>query len=82
MKKYGINKFLYLGFVLLGCVELYQKSIGDALIYLGIALAFDPFNPEKAWAERPGWQKLALVTHLSIVLGLVFIEILNAFVLK
>jgi hypothetical protein len=49
---------------------------------LGIALAFDPFNPEQAWAERPGWQKLALVTHLSIVLGLVFIEILNAFVLK
>ncbi len=82
MKKYGINKFLYLGFVLLGCVELYQKSIGDALIYLGIALIYDPFNQEQPWSIRPGWQKLALVAHLSIVLGLVFIEILNAFVLK
>lgn len=82
MKKFGINKFLYIGFILLGCVQLYQKSIGEALIYLGIALAFDPFNPEQVWAERPGWQKLALVAHLSIVLGLVFIEMLNAFVLK
>lgn len=82
MKKYGFNKFIYIGFILLGCVELYQKSIGEALVNLGIALAFDPFNPAQPWNERPGWQKLALVSHLSIVLGLVFIEILNAFILK
>jgi hypothetical protein len=75
MKNSKITKFLYLGFLLLGCFYLINKSIGEALINLGIALAFDPFNPSQAWNERPSWQKLALITHLSIVFGLVFIEI-------
>ena len=77
MKKFGINKFIYLGFILLGCVELYQKSIGQALIYLGIALAFDPFNQDQPWNERPSWQKLVLIVHLAIVFGLLFIELFN-----
>jgi hypothetical protein len=58
---------------------LFQKSIGQALIYLGLALAFDPFKQEENWNERPGWQKLVLFIHLSIVFGLVFIEIFNLF---
>ena len=41
----------------------------------GIALAFDPFNSEQKWNERPNWQKIALITHLSVVFGLVFIEL-------
>ena len=42
---------------------------------LGIGLAFDPFNQEQPWNERPSWQKLTLIVHLSLVFGLVFIEI-------
>jgi len=77
MKKTEIH--IYIGFILVGCVYLFQKSIGQALIYLGLALAFDPFKQEENWNERPGWQKLVLLTHLSIVFGLVFIEIFNLF---
>ena len=77
MQKFGMNKFLYLGFILLGCVELFQKSIGQTLIYLGIALAFDPFNQDQPWNERPGWQKMVLIVHLAIVFGLLFIELFN-----
>jgi uncharacterized membrane protein len=73
--KTNFNKFLYIGFLILGGVYLFQKDIGQTLIFLGIALAFDPFNVEQKWNDRPNWQKIILITHLSIVFGLVFIEI-------
>ena len=78
-KNTAFHKYIYIAFILVGCFYLFQKSIGQALIYLGLALAFDPFKQEENWNERPGWQKLVLLTHLSIVFGLVFIEIFNLF---
>lgn len=75
--KTRFNKILYAGFLLLGCFFLYQKDISQTLIYFGIALAFDPFDTEQKWDDRPNWQKIALIVHLSIVFGLVFIEIFN-----
>lgn len=47
----------------------------QAVASLGIALAFDPFNTEQKWNDRPSWQKLTLITHLSVVFGLFFIEL-------
>lgn len=75
--KTNFNKFLYLGFIILGSIYLFQKDIGQTLIYFGIALAFDPFNIEQKWNDRPTWQKMTLITHLSIVFGMVFIELFN-----
>lgn len=71
------NKYIYLSLVVLGVVYLVEKSTGQALIYLGIALAFDPFNPDQPWNHRPIWQKAVLLIQLAIVFGLVFIEIFN-----
>jgi hypothetical protein len=75
--KTNFNKILYLGFILLGGIYLYQKNIGQTLLYFGIALAFDPFNIEQKWNDRPTWQKMVLISHLSIVFGMVFIELFN-----
>ncbi len=75
--KSKFNKYLYLGFVFVGCIYLFEKQIGQSLIYFGLALAFDPFNTDQKWNDRPNWQKLILIVHLSIVLGLVFIDIFN-----
>ena len=75
--KTNFNKFLYIGFILLGGIYLFQKDIGQTLIFFGIALAFDPFDTEQSWTDRPNWQKIVLITHLSIVFGLVFIEIMK-----
>jgi hypothetical protein len=67
----SINKFIYIGFILFGFYELVDRhSAGDAAIYMGIALAFDPFNQKQTWKERPTWQKVVLIIHLSIVAGL------------
>jgi hypothetical protein len=42
----------------------------QATASLGIALAFDPFNPEQKWNEQPKWQKAILIIHLALVAGL------------
>jgi len=71
------TKYIYLALVILGTFYLVEKNIGQALVTLGIALVFDPFNPDQPWADRPVWQKITLLVHLAIVFGLVFIEIFN-----
>jgi hypothetical protein len=71
------NKYIYLGLVIIGCFFIVQKVIGQSLIFLGIALAFDPFNLAIKWNDRPSWQKMTLLIHLAIVFGLVLIEGFN-----
>ena len=69
--KTSFNKFIYIGFILFGIYELvYKHSEGDAATYMGIALAFDPFDQAQPWKERPTWQKAVLIIHLAIVAGL------------
>jgi len=69
--KASFNKFIYLGFILFGLYELIVKhSPGDAVTYMGIALAFDPFDQNQTWKARPTWQKAVLIIHLAFVAGL------------
>jgi len=69
--KTSFSKYLYVGFVLFGIYELVVRhSAGDAATYMGIALAFDPFNPEQPWKERPISQKVILIIHLAFVAAL------------
>jgi hypothetical protein len=68
--KTPFNKFIYLGFIALGG---YQVFLGDYLTSapsFGIALAFDPFDPEQKWNDRPFWQKGVLLIHLGVVAAL------------
>jgi len=77
--KTSFNKFLYLGFVLFGIYELLVKhSPAEAATQLGIALIFDPFNPDQPFKERPVWQKGVLIAHLAVVFGLIGYEIGSA----
>ena len=69
-----INRYLYLGFTLLGVYYLLSDQLEQAPIYLGVALAFDPFDQKMNWKKRPSWQKAVLILHLAItaaVLGYV-----------
>ncbi len=66
--KTSFNKFLYIGFLLLGLYQvIVSKDYMQAAASLGIALAFDPFNQEQKWNDRPIWQKILLIIHLALV---------------
>lgn len=66
--KLPFNKFLYIRFLTLGFYQtFYTKDYMQAAASLGIGLAFDPFNQEQKWKERPTWQKTILILHLAFV---------------
>lgn len=69
--KTPFNKYLYIGFILLGMYQTFvTKEYLQAASSLGIGLAFDPFNPDQKWNERPTWQKVVLLLHLAFVAAL------------
>jgi hypothetical protein len=66
--KTPFNKFLYIGFLLLGIYQaLFVKDYMQAAASLGIGLAFDPFDTEQKWNDRPLWQKAVLIINLALV---------------
>lgn len=66
--KTPFNKFLYLGFLFIGLYQAFlNKDYMSAASSLGIGLAFDPFNPEQKWNDRPTRQKTILIIHLALV---------------
>ncbi|MFN8888787.1 MAG: hypothetical protein ACK5WF_15100 [Cyclobacteriaceae bacterium] len=75
--KFSIVRFLYGGFVLLGVYYLLRKDISEAMSAFGIGLIFDPFDQTMKWNDRPAYQKLWLIVHLSVVLGLVGMLLFN-----
>lgn len=69
--KTPFNKYLYVGFLLLGIYQaIFTNDYMQATASLGIGLAFDPFNSEQKWNERPTWQKVVLLLHLAFVAAL------------
>ena len=66
--KTPFNRYLYLGFFLLGLYHaFFNKDYMQAAASLGIGLAFDPFDTEQKWNDRPIWQKIVLLIHLALV---------------
>jgi hypothetical protein len=45
----------------------FNKFLYIGFLALGIGLAFDPFDTEQKWNDRPTWQKVILVIHLALV---------------
>lgn len=73
--QYG--RVLYGAFVLLSIYFLATKQIESAMSNLGIALIFDPFDQKVTWNNRPAYQQIWLIVHLSIVFGLLGIMLFN-----
>ena len=66
--KTSFNKFLYIGFIFLGLFQaFFSNDYMQAASSLGIGLAFDPFDTEQKWNDRPSWQKAVLIIHLALV---------------
>lgn len=66
--KSPVSKYLYMAFLLLGFYQAFiSREYMESASSLGIGLAFDPFNTEQSWKERPFWQKGVLIVHLAFV---------------
>ena len=66
--KTPFNKFLYFGFLLIGLYQAFlNKDYMSAASSLSIGLAFDPFDTERKWNDRPAWQRKVLIIHLALV---------------
>lgn len=74
-KPFSISKrFNRIAYVLLICLSVFFFFFTDDFMTgvsnLGLALAFDPFNQQTTWKERPIYQKVWLLIHVSLVLVL------------
>jgi hypothetical protein len=64
-----INRLLYVGLITAGIIHgAISRHVGDALMYFGIALCFDPFDQKVKWNDRALYQKIWLCVHLFLVL--------------
>ncbi|WP_297334472.1 hypothetical protein [Flavobacterium sp.] len=74
------NRFLHIAFILFGCYKLiFSEEKEDALIYFGIAPAFDPFDTKQAWNEKPVWQKAILLLEVTTAMTLIVLSLINFF---
>ncbi|MCA4896387.1 MAG: hypothetical protein ING84_15415 [Cytophagales bacterium] len=77
------NRFLYGAFVALGLYFLLAKNdVSTAMSNFGITLIFDPFDQKEMWNNRPAYQQIWLIVHISIVFGLLGIMLFNWMVAK
>ena len=74
-KNHQFNRVAYVGMLLTGIILLILKDYSTATIMAGLAVVFDPFNPEVSFGKRPIWQKLWLISHLILVFVAFGIEI-------
>jgi hypothetical protein len=63
-----LSRTMYTLFVVLSAYYLFFRGdYGDAAANLGIALIFDPFNPQQSWKDRPLYQRVWLIVHVILV---------------
>ena len=69
----GFNRIMYSAFVLLAVGRIIFQGVdglAEAAPSLGIALIFDPFDQSVAWKDRPSYQRIWMIVHLTISLAL------------
>ena len=68
------NRMAYGLYVVLVIYLFIKGDYEWAFTNLGIALVFDPFDPNVKWQQRPMYQKVWLLVHLTlVVVGLFYI---------
>lgn len=74
----AFNKWAYGAFVILGLYFfIIRGAASDGVMYLGIALVFDPFDQSVTWQARPFYQKAWLIAHLLMVFTLFALMLLT-----
>lgn len=68
-----INRVVYAVFVLASIYFMAVKNYSQAMIFLGTALIFDPFDTNIPFAKRAVYQRVWLFVHLLITLALLVV---------
>lgn len=61
-----INRIGYVAFTFLGIVKPMMSQDFTEATTLGIALIFDPFDPNVPLGQRPWWQQALLYTQIAV----------------
>jgi hypothetical protein len=65
---HAFTRSIHILFFILSIAFAIRQQFDQGLIYGGIALAFDPFNANEKWSDRPIWQRCILLSELFFVL--------------
>lgn len=66
----GVNRWLYGLLVITSLYFLFKQDYMSAASNLGIALIFDPFDQSVKWQDRKIYQRVWLIVHLTLSIGL------------
>ena len=61
-----VNRFTYILYMVLVAYLFFIGDIEWAVTNLGIAMIFDPFDAKVKWQNRPTYQKLWLIVHVTL----------------
>ena len=65
-----LNRLAYSIFLLVGVYYLaFAHDAGKVVVYFGLSLVFDPFNPSVKWPDRPVYQKIIPIVQVIIVMS-------------
>ena len=73
----NLNKASYIGFVLVGIYFAIIGKFGEAAMFGGLGLVFDPFDTTIPFNKRPLYQRAILLAHLVVTfvfLGLALVR--------
>lgn len=62
------NRIFYVLFLVIVIYQFATHDVESAVINLGIALIFDPFDTSVKWPDRPLYQRIWLMAHLALTL--------------
>lgn len=72
----NINRYAYIAFLLLAGYFVVTNDKESAIVNLGIAMIFDPFDAKVKWQNRPLFQRLWTLLHVgAVTAGAVFMII-------
>ena len=61
-----VNRFTYFLYLVLVAYLFIKGDVEWAITNLGVALVFDPFDANVKWKNRPRYQKVWLIAHVTL----------------
>ena len=67
------NGLIYIIFLLLGIINLINRDLTTAIIFIALAMGSVPFNVNNFSNGMPIYQKVLMIVHVLVVIVLIFL---------